>query len=63
MLEDIEQILLSMLLKFSANEQKWLIRLLLKDMRLGVAQKKILSTYHRDANDLYDSCSSLIKVI
>lgn len=60
---EVEQILQSMLLKLSANEQKWLIRLLLKDMRLGIAHTKILKTYHDDANDLYDVCNDLIKVI
>lgn len=59
----MEQILQSMLLKLSANEQKWLIRLLLKDMRLGIAHTKILKAYHDDANDLYDICNDLTKVI
>lgn len=62
-LGEIEQILQSVLLKFSANEQKWFIRLLLKDMRLGVAHTKILSAYHRDANELYDVCNDLMKVM
>lgn len=52
-----------MLLKFSAIEQKWLIRLLLKNMNLGIAHTKILNTYHRDANELYDVCNDLIKVV
>lgn len=52
-----------MLLKFSATEQKWFIRLLLKEMHLGIAHTKILNTYHRDANELYDVCNDLIKVI
>lgn len=51
-----------MLLKLSANEQKWLIRLLLKDMRLGIAHTKILKTYHPDAIELYDVCNDLTKV-
>lgn len=51
-----------MLLKFSANEQKWLIRLLLKDMRLAIAHTKILNAYHRDANELFDVCNDLVKV-
>lgn len=59
----MEQILQSMLLKVSAIEQKWLIRLLLKDMRLGLAHTKILKAYHNDANDLYDVCNDLRKVI
>ncbi|KAL5243761.1 hypothetical protein ACI65C_011171 [Semiaphis heraclei] len=59
---EVEQILQLMLLKLSANEQKWLIRLLLKDMRLGIAHTKILKAYHNDANDLYDVCNDLTKV-
>lgn len=59
----MEQILQSALFKLSANEQKWLVRLLLKDMRLGIAHTKILKAYHCDANDLYDVCNDLIKVL
>jgi len=59
----VEQILQSMLLKLSANEQKWWIRLLLKDMHLGIAHTKILKAYHNDANDLYDVSNDLTKVI
>lgn len=62
-LGEIEQTLQLMLLKFSATEQKWFIRLLLKEMHLGIAHTKILKTYHRDGNELYDVCNDLIKVI
>lgn len=62
-LGEVEQSLQLMLFKFSANEQKWLIRLLLKDMRLGIAHTKILNAYHCDANELYDVCNDLSKVI
>ncbi|XP_050440237.1 DNA ligase 4 [Adelges cooleyi] len=58
----VENILQILLVKMSAIQQKWLIRLLLKDMRLGVAHKKILNVYHQDANDLYDVSNSLKKV-
>ncbi|XP_022180301.1 DNA ligase 4 isoform X4 [Myzus persicae] len=59
---EVEHILQLMVLKLSANEQKWLIRLLLKDMRLGIAHTKILKAYHNDANDLYEVCNDLTKV-
>lgn len=62
-LGDVEQTLQLMLLKLSAIEQKWLIRLLLKDMHLGIAHTKILKTYHPDAVELYDVCNDLTKVI
>lgn len=63
LLGELEETLQLMLLKFSAIEQKWLIRLLLKSMNLGIAHTKILNIYHRDANELYDVCNDLIKVI
>ncbi|VVC30005.1 Hypothetical protein CINCED_3A019636 [Cinara cedri] len=59
---EVEQILQLMLLKFSSNEQKWLIRLLLKDMHLGISHVKILNAYHPDAGQLYDVCNDLNKV-
>lgn len=62
-LGELEQTLQLMLLKLSAIEQKWLIRLLLKNMNLGVAHTNILDAYHCDANALYDVCQDLIKVI
>ncbi|CAH0388751.1 unnamed protein product [Bemisia tabaci] len=48
--------------KMSASEQKWLVRMLLKDMKLGIGNNKILSTFHRDAVDLYDVSNCLKKV-
>lgn len=46
----------------SAEEQKWLIRILLKDLKLGLGQNKILNDYHPDARDFYDSCNDLKKI-
>lgn len=51
-----------MLVKMSANEQKWLIRVLLKDMHLGIGQTTIFSAWHPDAKDYYDVNNSLFKV-
>ncbi|XP_018322080.1 DNA ligase 4 [Agrilus planipennis] len=46
----------------SAKEQKWLIRIILKDMKLGIGQDSILNTFHPDAVEFYASNSSLTKV-
>uniref|UniRef100_A0A1B6FIK3 DNA ligase 4 n=1 Tax=Cuerna arida TaxID=1464854 RepID=A0A1B6FIK3_9HEMI len=51
-----------MLRCMSAQEQKWLIRILLKDMRLGLGHTRILSVYHPDANDLWVLNNSLQQV-
>lgn len=45
----------------SADEQKWLIRLLLKDLRLGVGQTSILNAIHFDAKELFNTCNNLRK--
>ncbi|KAL0100095.1 hypothetical protein PUN28_019510 [Cardiocondyla obscurior] len=34
-------------------EMKWLTRIILKDLRLGIGQQKILHIYHSDANDKF----------
>lgn len=51
-----------MLRKMTAVEQKWLIRVLLKDMRLGIGQNTIFNAWHPDAKDYYDVTNSLEKV-
>uniref|UniRef100_A0A8D8A156 DNA ligase 4 n=1 Tax=Culex pipiens TaxID=7175 RepID=A0A8D8A156_CULPI len=46
----------------SQVDQKWLIRILLKNLRLGMSQVKILGVYHGKAGRLYDRFSNLSKV-
>lgn len=60
--EEVERSLLTMLRNMTATEQKWLIRVLLKDMRLGIGQGTIFNAWHPDAKDLYDVNNSLEKV-
>jgi DNA ligase-4 len=54
--------LVAMLTSMSAEEQKWLIRMLLKDMKLGLGQSRIFGIYHPDAQELYDVSNNLLKV-
>lgn len=51
-----------MLRKMTATEQKWLIRVLLKDMKLGIGQGTIFNAWHPDAKDYFDVNNSLEKV-
>ncbi|XP_012285410.1 DNA ligase 4 [Orussus abietinus] len=48
--------------EISAFELKWLTRIILKDLRLGMGQKRIFEAFHPDAEDLFDVTSSLRKV-
>ncbi|XP_049793144.1 DNA ligase 4 isoform X5 [Schistocerca nitens] len=46
----------------SEMEQKWLIRMILKDMKLGVGHIGIFNAFHPDASALYDVSNDLSKV-
>lgn len=43
-------------------EQKWLIRMILKDMKLGISKETILQVFHPDASELYNVTTDLNKV-
>ncbi|KAI4882046.1 hypothetical protein NFI96_007673 [Prochilodus magdalenae] len=45
-----------------ALEQKWLIRMILKDMKLGVSKETVLQVFHPDAPELYNVTTDLDKV-
>ncbi|GFV88356.1 DNA ligase 4 [Trichonephila clavipes] len=60
--DNLKQDLLHLLRNTSALEQKWLIRMILKDMKLGISENTILKAFHADARDLYDVTNSLEKV-
>lgn len=46
----------------SALEQKWLIRIILKEMKIGISENSFFSVFHADASDLFNVCSNLEKV-
>ena len=60
--DEVKHSLLHLLRNTSALEQKWLIRMILKDMKLGLSENSILYAFHPDARDLYDVTNSLEKV-
>lgn len=45
----------------SAREQKWFIRLLLKNMKIGITKQQVFSVLHNNALEFYNSCSDLLK--
>ncbi|XP_065897200.1 DNA ligase 4-like isoform X2 [Dysidea avara] len=54
---------LQMLLRnTSALEQKWLIRIIMKEMKTGLSENSVFAVFHPDAADLFNVCSSLDKV-
>ncbi|KAJ3889259.1 DNA ligase 4 [Lentinula edodes] len=46
----------------TAEEQRWIIRVILKDMIISVKETTVFSVFHPDAQDLYNACSDLKKV-
>lgn len=58
----VKKSLLHHITQSSALEQKWLIRMILKDMKLGVSKETVLQVFHPDAPDLYNVNTDLNKV-
>lgn len=56
-----EDILFKLIKQMSAFEQKWIIRIILKETRLGIGQDNILKCVHQDAVKLFESNSNLSK--
>ncbi|CAG8785113.1 42291_t:CDS:10, partial [Gigaspora margarita] len=48
--------------KCTAIEQKWIIRIILKELKIGMSEKTIFSAFHPDASSLFNVCSDLRKV-
>jgi DNA ligase-4 len=55
-------ILKEMFLKMDAVQQKWFVRLILKEMRTSLSVNSILQAFHPDARDLFDVTANLRKV-
>ncbi|TPX53672.1 hypothetical protein CcCBS67573_g09676 [Chytriomyces confervae] len=48
--------------RLTPTEHKWLARIILKDMKLGITEKTLFDTWHPEAQDLYNITSSLTRV-
>ncbi|KAF8159664.1 DNA ligase IV [Crassisporium funariophilum] len=46
----------------TAEEQRWIVRIILKDMVISVKETTVFSVFHPDAQDLYNTCSDLKKI-
>lgn len=44
------------------EEQRWIVRVILKDLNVNVKETTIFSVFHPDAHDLFNTCSDLKKV-
>ncbi|KAK9447265.1 ATP dependent DNA ligase domain-containing protein [Limtongia smithiae] len=46
----------------NATEMKWLLRIILRQLHIGLSERKLFSAWHIDANALYNVTSSLKRV-
>jgi DNA ligase 4 len=44
----------------NAEEIKWIIRIILKDLKVSIKIDTILNTFHKDASDYYNLTNSLL---
>lgn len=58
----VKKSFLHLISKCSALEQKWLIRMIVKDLKLGVSQQTVFSVFHNDAAELHNVTTDLEKV-
>lgn len=55
--------MIQMLAKMSAIDCKWLTRIILEKLKLGIGDKHILQLYHKDADDFYNQYSHLSNMV
>jgi DNA ligase-4 len=53
------QILLALVREATAYEMKWIIRIILKDLKIGISEALVFEVFHEDATELYNITSSL----
>ncbi|XP_069060350.1 DNA ligase 4 [Pleurodeles waltl] len=58
----VKKTLLQLITQSSALQQKWLIRMIIKDMKLGFSQQTVFSIFHPDATELHNVTTDLEKV-
>jgi len=61
-LKEVNKSIKHLLVSLSALQLKWLIRIILKDLKIGIKELTIFESFHPDAMNLYNFSSSLEKV-
>lgn len=56
------QILTSLVREATAYEMKWIIRIILKDLKIGLSEAQVFEAFHEDATEMYNITSSLYLV-
>ena len=56
--EGVNEILIYLFRKMDATMFKWLVRIILKDVKIGLSQTKVFNQFHADATDLYETTNA-----
>lgn len=59
---EVELVFTKIITSTTAKDQKWIVRIILKKLNLGIAERRILSVYHSKAYSLYERMSLLSRV-
>ena len=57
--DDKRKIFVRIVSQLSAREQFWLMRIICKDMKMGMRHESMLKLFHSRALDIYNTCSSI----
>ncbi|EGZ28366.1 hypothetical protein PHYSODRAFT_284249 [Phytophthora sojae] len=57
-----KKVIMKLATEYSADEQKWIIRVVLKDLKIGLRHERVLKFIHPDAMEMYNHTNDLHKV-
>ncbi|KAF4318707.1 hypothetical protein JM18_006537 [Phytophthora kernoviae] len=57
-----KKVVMRLATEFSASEQKWIVRIVLKDLKVGLRHERVLNFLHPDAMKMYNHTNDLHKV-
>ncbi|KAH7479247.1 DNA ligase 4 [Phytophthora ramorum] len=57
-----KKVFMTLATEYSADEQKWIIRVVLKDLKIGLRHERVLKFIHPDAMEMYNHTNDLHKV-
>ncbi|KAI8596789.1 ATP dependent DNA ligase domain-containing protein [Dissophora ornata] len=60
---DNAQIFKTLVQTYTALENKWIVRIINKDLKIGMSENSVLPCYHPDAIEFFNVCSDLRKTV
>lgn len=57
-----KKVFMKLATEYAAGEQKWIIRVVLKDLKIGLRHERVLKFIHPDAMEMYNHTNDLHKV-